>query len=110
MILDIAQIQPDVHAGSHFVVCVAAFCEAAEDVGFAAEQLHEAHDVLADHADFAEEGVHVVVAGYEDCVFDGVGFVVEFVDDGGEGIDNVVAVSLLVVAKEGVGDMTYIKA
>lgn len=90
VVLDIAEVETDVHARGDVVVLVAALGEAAEDIGFAAEELHEGHDGLADVADGAEEIVHVVAAGDKDLVFDVVGFGFDLVDEGGEGVDDVV--------------------
>lgn len=92
VILDVTQIQTNVHARGDVVVLVAALCEAAQDVCFAAEELHQGHDGLADVADGAEEVVHVVCAGDEDLVFDVVGFGFDLVDQWGEGVDNVITV------------------
>jgi hypothetical protein len=99
VVLNVAEVEPDVHAWRDVVVLVAAFGEAAEDVGFAAEELHERHDGLADVADGAQEVVHVVAAGDEDLVFDGVGFGFDLVDEGGEGVDDVIAVGVSYYSK-----------
>lgn len=92
MVLDVAEVETDVHARGDVVVLVAALGEAAEDVCFAAEELHEGHDGLADVADGAQEVVHVVGAGDEDLVFDVVGFGFDLVDQGCEGVDDVITV------------------
>ena len=53
VILDIAKIKANVHAGCDFVVGIAALREPSQDIGFAPEKLHQAHDVLSDHSNFA---------------------------------------------------------
>ena len=92
VVLDVAEVETDVHARGDVVVLVAALCEAAKDVCFAAEELHEGHDGLADVADGAQEVVHVVAAGDEDLVFDVVGFGFDLVDQWCEGVDDVITV------------------
>lgn len=92
VVLDVAEVEADVHARGDVIVLVAALCEAAEDVGLAAEELHEGHDGLADVADGAQEVVHIVGARDEDLVFDVVGFGFDLVDEGGEGVDDVITV------------------
>lgn len=92
VILDIAEIETNIHARSDVVVLVAALGEAAKDVCFAAEELHEGHDGLADVADGAQEVVHVVGAGDEDLVFDIVGFGFDLVNQGCEGVDDVITI------------------
>jgi len=91
MVLNIRQVQPDVSTGRDAVLLVAALGEALDDVGFAAEQAQEGHDLFAAVADGAEQGARVLGAGGEDFVFDGVGLVLDVADDGAEGVDDVVA-------------------
>ena len=99
MVLDIAQIEADLAAGSDGVLFVAALGETFDDVCFSAEEAHERHDFLAAFADLAEERGEVVVAGDEDLVVDLVGFDCDGADDGFEAVDDVVAVLTRLVRK-----------
>lgn len=60
VVLNIAQVQTDVHTRRDLVVLVAALGEALEDVSFSTEQAHQAHDVLARDTNLLEELGHVV--------------------------------------------------
>jgi hypothetical protein len=40
MVLDVAEVEANIHPRSNFVVCVAAFSEAPENVCFAAQKFH----------------------------------------------------------------------
>ncbi|TKW56275.1 hypothetical protein CTA1_11941 [Colletotrichum tanaceti] len=88
VVLDVAEVQRDVHVRRDLVVLGAPLGEGPEHVGLAAEQAHEAHDVLARVADGAEEGLVVLDAGDEDLVLDGVGLVLDLVDGRAERVDN----------------------
>ena len=90
MVLDVAEVEADFAAGGDGVRFVAAFGEAFDDVGFAAEEAHEGHYSFAALADLAEDGGVVVGAGDEDLVFDGVGFEFNGADGRAEGVDYVV--------------------
>lgn len=90
MILNITKIKANIHARRDVIVLVTSLGKTAEDVSFSAKKLHQPHGGLADVADGAQEVVHVVGARDEDLVFDVVGFGLDFVDGGSEGVDNVV--------------------
>ena len=92
MVLDIAEVEADFRARRHAVLVIAAFGEAFDDVGFAAQKAHERVNFFAALADLAEEGGEVVGAGDEYLFFDGVGFALDGRDDGTEGVDDVITV------------------
>jgi hypothetical protein len=93
VILDITEVQADVHPRSNLIVLVASLGESLQNVGFTAEEPHQAHDVLPDVPDLAQELVHVVGASDKDFVLDLVRVALNLAYDRGERINNVVAVS-----------------
>jgi hypothetical protein len=96
MVLDITQVQPNVAGGRDPPVLVAPFREPFDDVGFVAHEAEEAHDLFA-AGTYAPE--HVGLLGFfedEHKLVDGVDFVFDTLDEGTEGVGDIV--------DEGVGD------
>ena len=96
MVLDIAQIQPDIAGRRDPPVLVAPLREPFDDVGFVAHEPEEAHDFFAAGA-YAPE--HVGLFGFfedEHELVDGVDFVFDALDERPEGVGDIV--------DEGVGD------
>ena len=90
VILNVTQVESDVHSRSDSVIGVAALGETSEDICLSTQQLHETHDVLPSHADLAKEGLHVIIARYEDLIFNDIGLTLDLVDNGSKGIDDIV--------------------
>lgn len=90
VILDVTKIHADVHAGSNLVILVAALREAAENVGFAAQETEKSHTVLSRLADRSKEGTGVIIAHDEYVVLDGISLKLELANGRSERIDDVV--------------------
>jgi hypothetical protein len=92
VILNVTQVQADVHTRSDLVVRVAALGKATKDVRLSTQQLHEAHDILANSANLAKEWLRIIRPSNEYLVLDDIGLLLELVDDGLEGINDVITV------------------
>ncbi len=90
VILDVTEIETDVHPRRHLIVLIATLGETLEDVSLASKQPHKAHDILAGSADFPQELSHVVGSRDEDVVLNLVGFLLQNMNDGRKAVDNVV--------------------
>lgn len=93
VILDVAQIEANLGPGSDGVLLRAAFGEAFDHVGFAAEKPHQRHDLLAAIADELKERSEVVMTNGKHLVFNGVGLNLNRVDDRDKSVDDIVTVS-----------------
>lgn len=95
VILNITKVEADFHARCDLVVLVAPLREALEHVGLAAEEAHQAHDVLANAAEFGQErmGGLEIRRSIVYVVFQLVCGVFALVDGREEVVDNIVAVS-----------------
>lgn len=91
VILDIAQVQPNITTGGDGVLLVATLGEAADYICFAAQQAHQTHYFLAEATDAWEEGFEVVDTRDEYMIFNCFGFELHVADDWTEAIDDVVA-------------------
>ena len=72
VVLNITEIEANIHAWSHPVILVAALRKALKDIRFTAQEFHEAHYSLANFADPAQEALHVITSGNEDLILNGV--------------------------------------
>ena len=95
VVLDVAEVEGDVRTGGHFILFVAAFREASDDVGFPTEETHGGHYFFAAETNLAEEVRGVVRASGEDVVFDLVSFFFDVVDRWAKTVDNVVSALLV---------------
>lgn len=91
VVLDVAEIKPNLSSRRNRVLLVATLGEALDHVCLATEQAHEAHYTLAAFTDLPQERGVVVRAGDEDLIFDHLGFAFGVVDDRPKRVDNVVA-------------------
>ncbi len=96
VVLHVAQVQANLGARRHWVLLVAALGEALDHVGLAAQQAHQAHDLAPALANLAQQRARVVGARHEHLVLDHVRLALNVVDRGPKGVDNVIAVHLLV--------------
>lgn len=90
VVLNIAEIESDVHVRRDFVIRIAAFGEAFQHIRLATQEFHQTHDVLTDHTDLPQERMHVIVSSDEHLVFDNIGFLLDVVDNWREAIHDVV--------------------
>lgn len=92
MILDVAEVEPDVPPWRDGVLLVAPLGESLDDICFAAQEAHEAHDFFAKTADLGEEDVEILDARDKNLVFYYFGFDLYIAEDRTEAVDDVIAV------------------
>lgn len=92
VILNVAEIEADFRPRCDGILLRAAFGEAFDHVGFATEEPHQRHNLLAAVANELEEGSEVVMTNNKDLIFDGISFHLNRVDDGYKSIDYIVTV------------------
>ena len=90
VVLDIAEVKSNVHVRRDFVIGITSLSETLQHICFATQKFHEAHHILANHADLTQECVHVIVPGNKDLIFYDIGFLLDAMDDRCETIHNIV--------------------
>ena len=91
MVLDIPQVEANLRPRSNGIRLGAAFCKTFDDVGFAAKEAHERHDFFTACADQLEERSGILGANDEHLFFNAIGFHLNRINYGDEGIDDVIA-------------------
>jgi len=131
MILDVTEIETDIHTRSDFVICVATFGETFENISlqiarlalvqfdlkgvicntyFATKKLHQSHDILADHAYLSQESIQVVGPSNKDLIINRICLLLNITDDRGKRINNVIARLVSIILPEIYRGFPYIKA
>jgi hypothetical protein len=90
VILNVTKIKSNIHARCDFVVGVASLRKTPQDVGFASEKLHQAHDVLANHANSAQERMHVIITSNKNLVLDRIRFIFNLLNNWRERIHDII--------------------
>ena len=101
VVLNISQIHSNIHSWRDFVIFVASLGETAQNICFAAEKLHQAHDVLSHFANSTQKRLHVVRTSSKDLILDFIRIPLDSSDYRGETIDNVITVNVLALLDPG---------
>lgn len=93
VILDITQIEADLHTWRDLVIFVAALRKAFQDVGFAAKETHQAHDVFANVTESGQKGMvfFVIWSCAVDIIVENICGILDFCDGWTKVIDDIVS-------------------
>lgn len=90
VVLNIAQVQSNVHARRDLVIRVAPLGEALEDIGLATDETHQRDNIPARAAGALKKLGRIIITNHENRVFYRVYFHLHLLDDGEEAIDDVI--------------------
>lgn len=106
VVLYIAKVKADIHTRSDLIVGVAPFCESSQDIGFAAQKLHQTHHILASHAYLPQELIHIIGSRNKDLVIDCVCLSLNSIDNWSKRINDVITGQVSLVQYQNIrGDL-----
>ena len=99
VILNIAQVHADVHAGGDLIILVAPLREATEHVSLTSEKPKECHAILPDSSDGPQKRTRIILTHHKHLVLYGVSLDLNLADNRRKTVNNVVSVFKVSMAR-----------